>query len=52
MSGKSAEFKTTVFPSTGQTPGEMVSVMVRDSTGHTLIGDAVALSAPELRASA
>jgi tRNA-2-methylthio-N6-dimethylallyladenosine synthase len=52
MSGKSAEFKTTVFPSTGQTPGEMVSVMVRDSTGHTRIGDAVALSAPELRASA
>jgi tRNA-2-methylthio-N6-dimethylallyladenosine synthase len=52
MSGKSAEFKTTVFPSTRQIPGEIVSVMVRDSTAHTLIGDAVEISAVEVRASA
>jgi len=38
-SGKSAEFKTTVFPSGNVRPGEIVSVTVVDSTAHTLIGE-------------
>jgi len=40
LTGKSAEFKTTVFPSSRHRPGELVPVVVRDSTAHTLIGDA------------
>jgi len=38
LAGKSREFRTTVFPSSGQLPGELVSVRVEDSTAHTLIG--------------
>jgi tRNA-2-methylthio-N6-dimethylallyladenosine synthase len=40
LSGKSAEFKTTVFPSSRHAAGELVRVLVRDATAHTLIGDA------------
>jgi tRNA-2-methylthio-N6-dimethylallyladenosine synthase len=39
LSGKSAQFKTTVFPSTRHAPGDLVSVGVRDATAHTLIGE-------------
>jgi tRNA-2-methylthio-N6-dimethylallyladenosine synthase len=39
LSGKSAEFKTTVFPSARHARGELVSVVVRDATAHTLIGE-------------
>jgi tRNA-2-methylthio-N6-dimethylallyladenosine synthase len=39
LSGKSAEFKTTVFPSDGSQAGDLVRVVIRDSTAHTLIGE-------------
>jgi tRNA-2-methylthio-N6-dimethylallyladenosine synthase len=38
-SGKSAEFKTTVFPSGGSRAGDLVRVVIRHSTAHTLIGE-------------
>ena len=38
-SGKSAEFKTTVFPAGDSRPGDIVRVLVRDATAHTLIGE-------------
>ncbi len=40
LSGKSAHFQTTVFPSSGQESGDLVRVLVRDATGHTLVGQA------------
>jgi tRNA-2-methylthio-N6-dimethylallyladenosine synthase len=39
LAGKTAEFKTTVFPSTSRSVGELVRVWVRDATAHTLIGE-------------
>ncbi|MEA2625991.1 MAG: tRNA-2-methylthio-N6-dimethylallyladenosine synthase, partial [Candidatus Binatota bacterium] len=41
LAGKSAEFKTTVFASDRHAPGDLVRVSVRDSTPHTLIGEAL-----------
>jgi tRNA-2-methylthio-N6-dimethylallyladenosine synthase len=38
MAGKTAHFKTAVFPAAGARPGELVQVRVTDSTAHTLIG--------------
>ena len=38
LSGKTAHFKTTVFPSRSHAAGEFVNVDVVQSTGHTLIG--------------
>ena len=38
-SGKSAEFKTVVFRSEGSRAGDLVRVLIRDSTAHTLIGE-------------
>jgi len=52
MSGKSAEFKTTVFPATGQSTGQIVSVRVRESTAHTLIGECLGAASAEVHASA
>ena len=51
-SGKSAEFKTTVFPATGQSTGQIVSVRVRESTAHTLIGECLGAASAEVHASA
>jgi tRNA-2-methylthio-N6-dimethylallyladenosine synthase len=51
MSGKSSEFKTTVFSGAGQRPGDLVEVRVRESTAHTLIGEVIAPAGLE-RASA
>jgi tRNA-2-methylthio-N6-dimethylallyladenosine synthase len=42
LSGKSAEFRTTVFPSLRHRPGDVARVEVVDSTAHTLIGRSVA----------
>ena len=39
LSGKSAHFKTTVFPSSGHGAGNLVRVRVTDATAHTLIGE-------------
>jgi tRNA-2-methylthio-N6-dimethylallyladenosine synthase len=39
LAGRSAEFKTTVFPSANRSVGELVRVLVRDATAHTLIGE-------------
>jgi tRNA-2-methylthio-N6-dimethylallyladenosine synthase len=39
LSGKTRQFKTTVFPSTGAQPGDLVSVRVASTTAHTLIGE-------------
>jgi tRNA-2-methylthio-N6-dimethylallyladenosine synthase len=39
LAGKSAEFKTTVFRGTDRRAGELVRVLVRDATAHTLIGE-------------
>jgi tRNA-2-methylthio-N6-dimethylallyladenosine synthase len=52
LSGKSAEFKTVVFPSGGHATGEVVRVVVRDATAHTLIGNAVDGQGPEACANA
>jgi tRNA-2-methylthio-N6-dimethylallyladenosine synthase len=38
MAGKTAHFKTAVFPDSGAVAGEFVAVRVRDSTAHTLVG--------------
>jgi tRNA-2-methylthio-N6-dimethylallyladenosine synthase len=40
VSGKTAHFRTAVFPSRTHAPGETVNVSVVDSTAHTLIGQA------------
>jgi tRNA-2-methylthio-N6-dimethylallyladenosine synthase len=37
LAGKTRHFKTTVFPSNGAVPGDLVRVRVADSTAHTLI---------------
>jgi len=39
LAGKSAEFKTTVFPSASRSVGNLVRVRIRDATAHTLIGE-------------
>jgi len=39
LSGKTAHFKTAVFPSGTHAVGELVSVDVVKSTGHTLVGE-------------
>ncbi len=39
LSGKNGQFKTTVFPSNGAQPGDLVSVRVLSATAHTLIGE-------------
>ena len=39
--GKSAHFKTTVFPHQGQRVGDLVSVRVADATPHALLGEGV-----------
>jgi tRNA-2-methylthio-N6-dimethylallyladenosine synthase len=40
LSGKTRQFKTTVFPGAGVQPGNLVSVRVASTTAHTLIGEA------------
>ncbi|HEV8712980.1 MAG TPA: tRNA (N6-isopentenyl adenosine(37)-C2)-methylthiotransferase MiaB [Candidatus Binatia bacterium] len=40
LAGKSGQFKTVVFPSTGARPGEIVPVRVVSATAHTLVGEA------------
>ena len=50
VAGKSAEFKTTVFPSLRHRSGELVEVRVVESTAHTLIGQAADL--PHMEAAA
>ncbi len=45
--GKTAHFKTAVFPSRSSSAGELVSVNVVDSTAHTLICAAVEAAAHE-----
>lgn len=52
LSGKSAEFRTTVFPAAGHRSGDLVRVLVRDSTAHTLIGDPTRFAQAEAVASA
>lgn len=42
LAGKTAHFKTAVFPSDGTPVGSIARVRVLDSTAHTLIGDPVA----------
>jgi tRNA-2-methylthio-N6-dimethylallyladenosine synthase len=37
LAGKSGQFKTVVFPSTGARPGEVVPVHVVSATAHTLV---------------
>jgi tRNA-2-methylthio-N6-dimethylallyladenosine synthase len=39
--GKTDDFRTTVFPNDGSTPGEMVEVLIKRATSHTLIGESV-----------
>lgn len=38
LSGKTDDFRTTVFPAATHAPGDIVPVRVTDSTGHTLVG--------------
>jgi tRNA-2-methylthio-N6-dimethylallyladenosine synthase len=38
IAGKTAHFKTAVFPDSGAVAGEFVAVRVDDSTAHTLVG--------------
>ena len=38
LAGKTLEFKTAVFPSAGQQPGDIVPVRVEETTAHTLVG--------------
>jgi tRNA-2-methylthio-N6-dimethylallyladenosine synthase len=52
LAGKSAHFKTTVFPSERHAVGDLVSVRVTSSTGHTLIGEAADAAPTEARACA
>ncbi len=52
LSGKTAHFKTAVFPSRSHAPGDVVNVSVVDSTAHTLIGRAVDVPAHEAPAGA
>jgi len=40
LAGKSGQFKTVVFPSTGTRPGDVVPVRVVSATAHTLVGEA------------
>ncbi|MBI3797920.1 MAG: tRNA (N6-isopentenyl adenosine(37)-C2)-methylthiotransferase MiaB [Deltaproteobacteria bacterium] len=40
LAGKSGQFKTVVFPSTGAQPGEVMPVRVVSATAHTLVGEA------------
>src|SRR5436309_2445269 len=40
LAGKSGQFKTVVFPSTGARPGDLVPVRVVSATAHTLVGEA------------
>ncbi|HEY8516992.1 MAG TPA: tRNA (N6-isopentenyl adenosine(37)-C2)-methylthiotransferase MiaB [Candidatus Binatia bacterium] len=40
--GKTRNFKTTVFPAAGASPGDLVRVKVEDATAHTLTGVRVA----------
>src|SRR5262245_41473874 len=40
LAGKSGQFKTVVFPSTGARPGDVVPVRVVSATAHTLVGEA------------
>ena len=47
LRGKSAQFKTTVFPSTRHALGELAAVIVRDSTSHTLIAEPESREAEE-----
>ena len=39
--GKTDDFRTTVFPNDGSSPGDLVKVRVKRVTSHTLIGEAV-----------
>ncbi len=41
LAGKTAHFKTAVFPSDGTAVGERARVRVIDATAHTLIGNAL-----------
>jgi len=41
MSGKTPQFKTTVFAAAGQKPGDLVGVRVFQSTAHTLIAELI-----------
>ena len=47
MSGKTPQFKTTVFAAAGQEPGDLVAVRVFQSTAHTLIAELIAPAVPE-----
>ena len=49
LAGKTAHFKTAVFPSDGTPVGSIARVRVLDSTAHTLIGDVVAAEAAAAR---
>jgi tRNA-2-methylthio-N6-dimethylallyladenosine synthase len=40
LAGKSGQFKTVVFPSTGAQPGEVKPVRIVSATAHTLVGEA------------
>jgi tRNA-2-methylthio-N6-dimethylallyladenosine synthase len=40
LAGKTAHFKTAVFPECGARPGELVAVRVETTTAHTLVGHA------------
>jgi tRNA-2-methylthio-N6-dimethylallyladenosine synthase len=40
LAGKTAHFKTAVFPANGFAVGDTAAVRVADATAHTLIGDA------------
>ena len=40
LAGKSAQFKTTVFPGKHEIPGDLVQVRVTDATAHTLLASA------------
>jgi threonylcarbamoyladenosine tRNA methylthiotransferase MtaB len=52
LSGKTAHFKTTVFPSRSHAAGEFVNVDVVQSTAHTLIGQPAREEAREVVAGA
>ena len=44
--GKSAHFKTTVFPHRGERVGDLVSVRVAAATPHALLGEGVGSATP------
>ena len=52
LSGKTAHFKTAVFPSRTHRAGELVEVDVVESTAHTLIGRLATGEAQEVLAGA